>query len=201
MNLSEIKVKITFTEEILGSGSNNPDLHGEYIASKGPDAMTLAEEVECYGLDETIEKGMTVFPRDTETGERFCWDYQIRGFFKEACGVLKKIKGSKSEKIAAYKKVIDGMIFVKERKIPFVFDGAVGECQRPLRAQTAQGERIALAHSETIPAGATLEFTIQTLDEKYIDAIREWLDYGILKGLGQWRNSGKGRFTWEEITE
>lgn len=25
----------------------------------------------------------------------------------------------------------------------------------------------------------------------------EWLDYGKLRGLGQWRNSGKGRFTYE----
>lgn len=32
-----------------------------------------------------------------------------------------------------------------------------------------------------------------------MDAVREWLDYGMLRGLGQWRNSGKGRFTWEEI--
>lgn len=30
-------------------------------------------------------------------------------------------------------------------------------------------------------------------------AIREWLDYGKLRGIGQWRNSGKGRFEWEEI--
>ena len=24
----------------------------------------------------------------------------------------------------------------------------------------------------------------------------EWLDYGQLRGLGQWRNSGKGRFRY-----
>jgi hypothetical protein len=29
--------------------------------------------------------------------------------------------------------------------------------------------------------------------------VREWLDYGRLRGIGQWRNSGRGRFTWEEI--
>ena len=26
---------------------------------------------------------------------------------------------------------------------------------------------------------------------------REWLDYGALRGIGQWRNSGKGRYTYE----
>lgn len=32
-----------------------------------------------------------------------------------------------------------------------------------------------------------------------LDLVREWLDYGALKGMGQWRNSGRGRFVWEEI--
>jgi hypothetical protein len=31
--------------------------------------------------------------------------------------------------------------------------------------------------------------------------VEEWLDYGCLRGLGQWRNSGKGRFFWERIDE
>lgn len=77
----------------------------------------------------------------------------------------------------------------------------MGECQRPLRASTAQGERVALAHSETIPAGAVVEFTVQMLVDGHEKVVREWLDYGALRGLGQWRNSGKGRFKWEEITE
>ena len=29
--------------------------------------------------------------------------------------------------------------------------------------------------------------------------IHEWLDYGKLHGTGQWRNSGKGRFTVEYL--
>ena len=32
-----------------------------------------------------------------------------------------------------------------------------------------------------------------------VSVCREWLDYGRVRGIGQWRNSGKGRFTWEEI--
>lgn len=31
------------------------------------------------------------------------------------------------------------------------------------------------------------------------ETVREWLDYGALRGLFQWRNSGKGRFEWEEV--
>ena len=29
--------------------------------------------------------------------------------------------------------------------------------------------------------------------------LEEWLDYGEMHGLGAWRNSGKGVFSWEEI--
>jgi hypothetical protein len=68
-----------------------------------------------------------------------------------------------------------------------------------LRAQTAQGERIAIAESETIAAGSVLILEIVLLDEGSELLVREWLDYGKLRGLGQWRNSGKGRFSWKEI--
>ena len=195
--MEELKVRLTFTEELLGTASNNPDINGEYIASKAPDAPSKAEEIEAIGVDETVEKSMTVFPK--EDGKPFIWDYQIKGFFKDACGVLKKVTGTESAGIKAYKKEIDGLIFVFARKIPIQNYGTIGECQRPLRGQTAQGERIALAHSETIPAGSYIEFTVRCLKDSLMKGVREWLDYGMLRGLGQWRNSGKGRFAWEEI--
>ena len=31
--------------------------------------------------------------------------------------------------------------------------------------------------------------------------MREMLNYGQLRGFGQWRNSGKGRFTYEVLEE
>ena len=99
----------------------------------------------------------------------------------------------------AYKKIIDGCIFPQPRKIEIHMNGEMGNCQRPLRAQTAQGERIALANSEAVPAGSWIEFNVVCLSDAYEKAVREWLDYGQFKGIGQWRNSGMGRFTWEEI--
>ena len=195
--MKEIKVRITFTEELLGTASNNPEIHSEFIASKAPDAPSLKEEVAAIGADEVEEKSMTIFPK--EDGKPFVWDYQIKGFFKDACGVLKKVTGTESASIKAYKKEIDGLVFVFSRKIPIMNYGEIGYCQRPLRGQTAQGERIALANSETIPAGAYIEFSVQCLKDGLMKAVKEWLDYGKLRGLGQWRNSGKGRFEWEEI--
>ena len=196
--MKELKVKLTFTEEVLGTASNNPEIHDEFIASKAPDAPSRAEEVEALGVDEVIEKDKTVFPK-LEDGTPFVWDYQVRGFFKDTCSALRKVTGTKSSKIKAFKKEIDGLVFVKERKIPFKNYGRLGNCQRPLRGQTAQGERIALANSETVEAGSYIECTIVCLKDDLIGAVKEWLDYGVFRGLGQWRNSGKGRFEWEEI--
>ena len=143
---------------------------------------------------------MTVFPRNKD-GVPIYWDYQIKGFFKDAAGMLRKVPNTKSSKIKAYKKEIDGLIFVKERQIPIHFDGEIGNCERPLRGQTQQGERVALANSESIPAGAWIEFTVQCLTDGLAGAVTEWLDYGKLRGLGQWRNSGKGRYLWDWLDE
>lgn len=196
--MESMKIRITLTEELLGTASANPDIHDEFIASNAPDAQSREEEIAALGVEAVQEKSMTVFPRD-EKGRPVVWDYQIRGMFKDSCGMLRKVTGTKSSKIKAYKKEIDGLFFVNPRKIPIQFEGQVGNCQRPLRAQTAQGERIALASSETVPAGSVLELTVECLRDGDLDVVREWLDYGKYRGLGQWRNSGKGRFTWEEI--
>lgn len=196
--MKEIKVKLTFLEEVLGTASADKDIHDTFIASKAPDAQSRKEEIEALGVEEVIEKSMTVFPRNAD-GKPIFWDYQIKGFFKDACGMLRKVPNSASSKIKAYKKEIDGLIFVKEREIPIIFDGEIGSCQRPLRAQTAQGERVALANSETVPAGSTIEFTIQLMCDTHEKAVREWLDYGVYRGIGQWRNSGKGKFEWSEV--
>lgn len=196
MDTKEIRVRLTFIEPVLGTSPSNEDVYRDYIGSKAPDAATVDDEVAALGVEAVVEKGKTVFAR-TEDGLPFLWDYQIKGFFKSACGFLRKVPGTKSSKIKAYKKEIDGLIFPEPRKIPIHFEGEVGECQRPLRAQTMQGERVSLANSEEIPAGATVEFTVRLLLDTYEEVIREWLDYGEFSGIGQWRNSGKGRFTYE----
>ena len=195
--MKDMKVKLTLVEEALGMMPTDKELYENYIASKAPDAKTTAEEVEEYGVDAVVEKGRTVFPRDEE-GRPFIYDYQIRGFFKDAIGMLRMADGTASAKVKAYKKRVDGLIFVLERKIPIEVKGEMGECQRPLRTDGPTGSRTALASSETVPAGSTLEFTIRYLAADLEPVIRECLDYGLMRGICQWRNSGKGRFVWEE---
>ncbi len=206
--MKTLHCKITFTEGLLGTAPGSETVYQDFVGSKAPDAQSLEEEVAALGTEEVIANGMTVFPR-TEDGKPFLYDYQIKGFFKDACGCLSRVAGkdpetgkkkaavNESGKMKAYKKIIDGLIFVKPRKIPLVFEGEVGVCERPLRAQTAQGERVALAMSEEIPAGATAAFDVICMSDEHEAAVREWLDYGIWRGLGQWRNSGKGSFACE----
>lgn len=208
--MRELKVKLTFTEEVLGTASGNAELHSEFIASKAPNAQSMEEEVAILGAEAVEKKDMTIFPK-LEDGTPFVYDYQIKGFFKDACSMLarvatkdpntgKKKPCNESSKLTAYKKIIDGMIFVSPRKIPFDMKGMnIGNCQRPLRAQTAMGERVALANSETVPAGTSIEFTIMCLSDEHEKAVIEWLDYGKYRGIGQWRNSGKGAFTYEVV--
>lgn len=167
--MKKIKVRITFTEAVLGTWPSNQNIAREFIASKSPDANTIEDEVAALGADAVADKGMTVFPRN-ENGEPILYDYQIKGFFKDSCGMLGRIGGktetgkkkavNESGKLTAYKKVIDGLIFIQPRMIPIHVNGEITECQRPLRAQTAQGERVSLANSEQIPAGSTCEFEV-----------------------------------------
>ena len=166
--MKKMHIRITLTEELLGTASNDPKIHEDFIASKAPDAPSREEEVEALGAEEVVQKGKTVFPRNA-AGIPILWDYQVKGFLKDTVGALRKVPGTKSSKVKAYKKEIDGLIFPEPRQIILNAPGQVGSCQRPLRAQTMQGERITLANSETLPAGTTAEMIITLLcDERQI---------------------------------
>lgn len=213
--MTTLKFRVTFFEGLLGTSPKDEDVYKNFIASKAPDAKPIEDEIAAVGVEEVTEKGMTVFRRDSE-GNPVIFDYQIKGFFKDACGMLSRLtvkekdaKGktkkttvkNESGKITSYKKVIDGLIFVEPRMIPININGELGVCQRPLRAQTLQGERVSLAMSEEIPAGSYIEFSVLCMDDANVNAVREWMKYGIYRGIGQWRNSGKGRFTFEELSD
>ncbi len=202
-----MKIRITFLEEALGSTPAKEDLLREYIASKAPDAVKTEEEVAARGVDAVVDDRMTVFPRLAD-GRPMYWDYQIKGFLKDSWQMLAKAGkagyagGKACAGVKAYKKAIDGLIFISPRQIPIDLHGLrMDTCERPLRASTPQGERVSLAKSETVPEGSTLEFVVTCLDPALEACVVECLDYGELRGLSQWRNSGKGRFTWEALEE
>lgn len=92
-------------------------------------------------------------------------------------------------------------MFIKPRQIVLnIPEGKeIGTCQRPLRAQTMQGERVALAQSEEAPAGTTIEFSVLTLAPGLEKALAECWEYAQLRFMGAWRNSGKGTAEIVEI--
>ncbi|MDR1523185.1 MAG: hypothetical protein LBS29_04475 [Endomicrobium sp.] len=196
--MKNIMVKLTFTEQALGLSPSSPDVYTKYIASKYPDTSILKEEIDAISVDETV-KSMTIFPK-LEDGTPFIWDYQIKGYFKDTCGMLSRLKDNdettESSKLKAYKKEIDGLIFVSPRKIPITISGHLSTMERPLRISGIQ-ERSVLYVSETIPAGSTVQFEIMLLKSSLKRPVLEWLDYGRLRGFSQWRNAGWGRFEYK----
>ena len=225
--MNKRKVSITFTEDILGSLNNNPNIFEKFHEEKAPDAEKAAEErgtvIGTMTAEELatfnaakIEKTTTVFPRNRDGKIKglpldacFCFDYQWRGFFKEALQLGTEIGEADMGKLSKWtiRKAVDSMVFVTERRIPFVFEGKpvtqISQLERPLRAMTQQGERICLARSEIIPAGTTVQFTLTWLEnvnakstQRITELALSWaLNYGALKGFGQWRGGGYGRFT------
>jgi hypothetical protein len=187
-------VRLTFTEPLLGTAPLNKQSYTDWIASKHPDGAEAATD-EAETIEEAIEKGMTGFHR--QEGAPFLYDYQIKGFFKDACGMLRRDKDSASAKVTAYKKVIDGMLFVKPRRLLLELAGEIGTLERPLRIGSPQGERVCLACSEVAPEGTQFAFKVIGMGDVKETLLREWLTYGELRGLGQWRNAGYGAFTFE----
>jgi len=202
-----MKVLIEFTEPLLGTLAGNKEIAEEFIISKHPEGMSKEESdtVPDIGID--VEKSSTFFARDKE-GKHMLWDYHIKGFFKEACLAMIQTDTIKKEELKKvrlteymYKRTIDKQIFAAPRQIILILPSkeVLPFCQRPLRGQTMRGERISLARSEMAPAGTKIEIEIITMNKKLDQFISKWLDYGALSGFGQWRNSGMGRFKWQEL--
>lgn len=234
--------ELELLEDCLGTGPSDKDLLSTFIASRAPDAASREEEIAALGDDTLVQKGTTMFYKGIfrDNGKKFIdvldrregfnfspedhdfqkmpffWNYQIRGMFKDSCGLLSRASYGESAGIKAYKKVIDGGVFVFPRRLaiktaPFYItdEGDFIPCdptalqvlQRPLRIQDQKGERTAIAASEVVPAGSRIKFGIAVTDPKFMAGVYEWLNYGSEHGLGAWRNSGKGIFRWRELNE
>lgn len=196
-----VKYRVTLTEPMLGSKPSNEGVFTDYIATRKADGVDPAEVAAAKAAEDRVKESMTVFHRMEDGKTPIIWDYMCKGMFKDACGSLRRAPGTLSSGLKAYKTVIDSVVFVKPRKIPLQIPegGEVGILERPLRAETMQGPRVALAKSETVPAGTTFEFEVVMLDPGMRPYVEEWLNYGALRGWGQWRNGGYGTGTWEEI--
>jgi hypothetical protein len=204
MDMETLHVRVTFIEQALGTTASDPNLHETYVASKAPDAMKKSEEVDAFGVDAVVDKGKTIFPK-LEDGTPFVWDYQWKGYFKESIGFLNEMKKRnptvhKSDKhLPRHKHRVDGLLFIEPRKIPLLIpdDKELGELQRSLRVEFRGSTLTSISHSETVPAGTSMEFDIVLFDESMKPYVIEALEYGKYHGTLQWRNAGYGRFEYE----
>lgn len=200
-----MKVILTFTESVLGTLSGNKEIAEQYIIAKHPDGMSKEEIDALVDVPEALQKASTFFSRD-EHKHPILWDYQVKGFLKGACSALINTGRWEKEELKKYrltqylyKRTIDQQVFVFPRQIPLNLVGDLFFVERPLRAETMKGERIALARSEAAPIGTSIECDILWLNDNLKDWIVEWLNYGALVGIGQWRSGSRGRFSWEDV--
>jgi hypothetical protein len=191
----KFKVELTFTELLLGTVPKDKEVYQTYIESKAPPATETGDELE--SLEDLEEKGWTGF-HTMDDGRPMIYNYAIKGYFKDACGMLRRVSGSRSSKLKAYKKVIDGLVFVDPRMIPI--DLPEGEeitiLERTIRVETPKGPRVALTRSDACPVGSTMTFYLRVLAGVSEALLKEWFDYGYDRGLGQWRNGGYGSFEY-----
>jgi len=220
--MNTMKVRCTLAEEALGMTAPSKELLKSFIdltkKRLGKKAAVITGEKEQEELDqmslqikelENDGRGYTVFPKDDDGCPMF-WDYQVKGFFKDAFKALLESDDEdfKKDKAGFTKwssdRTVDQLIFPGPRRIRIVLPegGELGQCDRPIRTKDNHGvERNALASSETVPAGSVIEFEIKYLKKSLKTQIMKALDYGELRGLAQWRNSGKGRFTYEVVSD
>jgi hypothetical protein len=214
-----MRVRIRLIEDLLGTVPLNPDVYEAHIISKIrkelakpsiPDNVRkeLEQRLEIGGAEEketvpeSEEKGHTGFHRDDQG--LFLYDYLLRGFLKAAAGALKdkENRGKKNKVIPwAHKQLIDELVFVSPRRIHLGKTEPDGLLERPLRAETAQGPRVALARSDYVSAGTEFDLTINVVDgvkvpKKLLNLL---MRYGKEKGLGQFRNGSYGRFIFKMV--
>jgi len=192
-------VRIKLIEKMLGTVPKNKDIYKTYIAGKRNDLDKELVNEEVETVEEVEEKGWTGFHKD-EHG-LFLFDYLIKGFLKSGTEVGMEMGAI--DKIVAYKKWIDLVVFVWPRRIYLGLKEPDGVLERPLRTMTAKGPRVALSRSDYVNEGREICFEVQILKNKKglnWDAIEQALDYGRFVGLGQWRGSGGyGRFELVDV--
>lgn len=235
-------IRISTIETVLGSKAMASSVHDEFIAVKAPSNEDTEQESNTAAATELQlnpesedenEKKMelpTVFHRVDDgliaqypylkdaKGQAFIYDYQITGFFKEACQSMRMVPKSLSSRLTAFKTKINGIIFPQPRIILAfgpkgerlgVEPGSLKMCVRPCRVETAKGPRTFVAQSEEFPWGTYFDLDLRVLAPTFKegsdgtivvwDLVSEWLSYGALKGLGPWRSGGHGRFSWSPI--
>ncbi len=208
-NNTTYSVKLELLEPMLGTTPALKSIWQNHIASKQAKSLKkqglteeeIKEEIKelldgVPGDEEMLETGLTTFMQDGEG--YYVTDYFVEGFLKSAAlvmrewGTLKQLRS----KVRQDLQVTPRKIYVAKP------DAELAIVERPLRAKTAQGERVSIARSHAVPAGTILDFQIRSWKGIITKScLADILEYGQKEGLGQWRGGGYGRFAVVELSE
>jgi hypothetical protein len=182
--------EFTLIERLLGTVPKHRDVYERFIAKHDPDV----------GDDELIEDledaGWTSFYRD-EDGRPVLFDYQLKGFLKEVGNILKDQLGIKN-----LRSHIENTVYVRPRRL-VLGEEVDGDFSRPLRAMTMQGPRVSVRRSDFMEAGRSYTVWLDVLKGSKVtkEVLEAIIDFGKVRGIGQWRNGSYGRFDGKLIQE
>lgn len=197
-------------EEIDNLISRLEDITG-YVLSDDERKLAIAGKLE--SLKETFKeldiKGTTVFFWDKEKNLPAIGDHMILGFLKAAAEAIGRAVKQKNGVMIASKvftqSCINQYVRCEERFLAFDKDIKREEDNtshfftRSLRVMTPKGPRVSLAKSEMVEEGASIDFVLKVMNGSPV--LQEHLEtlfaYGELSGIGQWRNSGWGQFSYQ----
>lgn len=192
MSIETLHLSVRFITPVLGTQPQKA-VASEFLAARFVENGGVLPEDEEATLSGELQKGTTAFHK--LDGQPIFYDYQVKGFLKEAGRVFNGLHDVK-----ALRSKIDNLVFVAPRQVRIVMPpgSRIEFLERPLRAETAQGPRVGLARSEMLPAGACFECRLEIYAGQITrEILADLLTYGARKGIGQWRNGGYGRFEFE----
>lgn len=204
-------VQVEFLTEALGTRPKDPNVLKTWLGLKRAEVeraleagtvspvrmhefeeeVAEAEALDGDGADED-ERHWTGFPTDPETGEVFIYNYQI-------AGALREFAQSYGKKLCSVKNLgskIRRYVFIEPRKSYIGVFEADRHLERPLRAQTARGPRIALVRSDVLEPGTRIGFRVEVVADGEITPmlVVKLLCCGEIAGTFQWRTGGYGRW-------
>ncbi len=199
---SWLKLRLKFQERLLGSSPTSASVYQDFCATRAlKHGVTPADDEE-EALPNSDGGALTGFPRDAQG--LFLYDYQLRGFLKEAARALRlKVPGKQKAEVNLTDSLVHQFVHVFPRRLYLTRDGVRikepdGVLERPLRAMTMQGPRVTLAASEYVDDGCEIEAKVFIMAGPITpEIVRQLIPYGQLVGLGQWRSGSNGRFTAE----
>lgn len=195
--------QITGTAPLLGTQPADSSLLTRSLARR--DAELSGRDKKAIASDASMT---TVFARSSAHGDCLVlMDYMLRGFFKSALTALSPDLG-----ILAVKTKVDRYLFVSPREIPIMRCGVYlceedDEFQRPVRVDGPYGQTMTLQSAERVDTPWELRFTLRLLQNDRTsrsnplswDAIESALSYGMISGIGKFRNGSFGTFDWRQL--